>query len=190
VVGTLVIQGLTLRPLVRLLDLARRRPVEREVRQAWVTALGAALAAIDGDQSRQQQALRGEYVACLAIGRGTGRGPVFSLPGDPVRRRALAAARQAVLDLRASGEIGTTLSTGWKSSSTGPSSASRHDTPRSEPGDTPDGRIPRDWSLDPCRRVRGRDIGHRTIRRSNAYPPPAGAPRTISCWSITAIIPV
>jgi monovalent cation/hydrogen antiporter len=106
VVGTLVLQGLTLGPLVRVLALHDDNVVEGEVRQAWRQALRAALAAVDGDQSPGAEALRREYQEALRSVEEQPAGPLFALPDDPVRRRALAAARQAVLGLRASGDIG------------------------------------------------------------------------------------
>src|SRR3954464_11003803 len=51
VVGTLVIQGLTLKPLLRALKLQDNDPVGHEVRIARTRALRAGLASLDGDES-------------------------------------------------------------------------------------------------------------------------------------------
>jgi monovalent cation/hydrogen antiporter len=51
VLGTLLIQGLTLRPLLDWLDLRDDDPVGREVARARVAAYGAALASLDGEVS-------------------------------------------------------------------------------------------------------------------------------------------
>ena len=48
VVGTLVVQGLTLRPLIRLLDLRDDDPVDREVRMACERIVRAGLDLLDG----------------------------------------------------------------------------------------------------------------------------------------------
>jgi CPA1 family monovalent cation:H+ antiporter len=100
VLGTLVIQGLTLRPLVRLLDLRDDDPVGREVAAGRAAAYRAAIASLDGDTSPMAEALRQELAAALDGDIGA------ALPSDALRRRAYAAARQTLLALRAQGEIG------------------------------------------------------------------------------------
>jgi CPA1 family monovalent cation:H+ antiporter len=107
VLGTLLLQGLTLRPLLVLLDLHDDDPVGREVGLARAAALRAALAAIDGDRSPAANALRREYAAVLAQADKDphGRAPA-GLPADDLRRRAVVAARQATAELRRRGEIG------------------------------------------------------------------------------------
>ena len=107
VLGTLVVQGLTLKPLIRALDLEDDDPVGREVEAARQRALEAALATLDGDESPAAEAVRQELAAHL--GRGA-EGPDEVGDGAPsheeIHRRALAAARRAVLDMRARDEIG------------------------------------------------------------------------------------
>ena len=107
VLGTLVIHGLTLRPLLSLLDLHDDDPVGREVALAREAAVRAALQAIDGDTSVEAEWLRQEYAEVLrqAGNDPDGRAPIAS-PADALRRRAVAAARAAVSSLRRSGEIG------------------------------------------------------------------------------------
>ncbi len=107
VLGTLIIQGLTLRPLLRLLDLHDDDPVGREVALARSSAFRAALQALDGDESTEAKGLRREYAAVLRQAEEGPDGEVpASLPGDALRRRAIAAARAVVSDLRQRGEIG------------------------------------------------------------------------------------
>ena len=63
VLGTLVIQGFTLGPLVRLLHLPYDGEVEREVALARRRALDAAIATLEGNGSVYAQSLRVEYQA-------------------------------------------------------------------------------------------------------------------------------
>jgi CPA1 family monovalent cation:H+ antiporter len=105
VLGTLVIQGLTLRPLLRLLDLHDDDPVGREVLHARGIAFRAALVAIESDLSPEAEALRQEYAAALEVGFQP-EGMRLMLPGAELRRRAIAAGRVALSDLRRRGVIG------------------------------------------------------------------------------------
>jgi CPA1 family monovalent cation:H+ antiporter len=108
VLGSLVLQGLTLRPLIVALQLKDENPVAAEVAHARATAYRAALEEIDGDPSEEAEILRLEYRALLLRGKGNPDGGVSSgeLPADPLRRRAIGAARQSLLALRRSEEIG------------------------------------------------------------------------------------
>src|SRR6202035_6067413 len=108
VLGSLVIQGLTLRPLIAALHLKDENPVEREVARARAVAYRAALDEIDGDPSEEAEILRHEYRALLLRAEADPHGGVSSseLPADPLRRRAIAAARRAILALRQSETIG------------------------------------------------------------------------------------
>jgi len=107
VLGTLVIQGLSLRPLLRWLDLDDDDPVDREVARARDAAFRAALETLDGDTSTEAKWLRKEYAEMLrqAGDDGDQDAPIV-LPADALRRRAIAAARAAVSRLRRRGEIG------------------------------------------------------------------------------------
>jgi CPA1 family monovalent cation:H+ antiporter len=100
VLGTLVIQGLTLRPLVLLFALRDDDPVGREVSHARAAILRAAVASLDGEVSPIAESLRQELIVALDGDAGP------SLPGDALRRNALAAARRTLLALRQQGEIG------------------------------------------------------------------------------------
>jgi monovalent cation/hydrogen antiporter len=107
VLGTLVIQGLTLKPLLRALDLHDDDPVGRELRAARERALRAGLASFAHDESPVADAVRQEFTAHLTDG------PADTDADDPTRsshgelhREALQAARQAVLAMRANDDIG------------------------------------------------------------------------------------
>jgi monovalent cation/hydrogen antiporter len=107
VLGTLVLQGLTLGPLLRALDLRDGDPVGQEVASARARALGAALAELEHDESSMAETVRQEFIAHLAAPDAKaedGEGKRFD--HHDTHDRALQAARQAVLAMRTSEEIG------------------------------------------------------------------------------------
>ena len=106
VLGSLVIQGLTLRPLISALHLKEDNPVIAEVARARATTIQAALDEIDGDPSEEAEILRLEYRAWLMRAAGDDGISTGELPADPLRRRAIGAARRALLGLRESEAIG------------------------------------------------------------------------------------
>ena len=107
VLGTLVIQGLTLKAVVRAVDLRDNDPVGREVGLARERALRAALASVEGDESPAAEAVRQEYSRHLKSARDGRADRAFARSADAkIRRQALAAARSAVLGLRDQDEIG------------------------------------------------------------------------------------
>ena len=108
VLGSLVIQGLTLRPLISALHLKDENPVASEVARARAVAYRAALEEIDGDPSEEAEILRLEYRALLLRAEGDPDGGVATgeLPADPMRRRAIGAARRSILRQRQSEDIG------------------------------------------------------------------------------------
>jgi CPA1 family monovalent cation:H+ antiporter len=103
VLGTLVIQGLTLKPLLRALDLRDGDPVGQEVQSARERALRSGLASLDRDSSAAADTVRKELTAHLAQG---GAADITHAAHGDLHGRALKAARDAVLDMRATGEIG------------------------------------------------------------------------------------
>jgi len=107
VLGTLVIQGLTLGPLLRALDLHDDDPVGREISVARERALSAALASLAEDQSPAGQLVREELSANLALEPAAveARDATDSAHAE-THRRALRAAREAVLSMRDNDEIG------------------------------------------------------------------------------------
>jgi NhaP-type Na+/H+ or K+/H+ antiporter len=107
VLGTLVIQGLTLKPLLRALDLHDDDPVGRESRAARERALQAGLGSFADDKSPVAEAVRQEFAAYLATGRANaGAADSMRSRHSELRRGALQAARQAALAMRANDEIG------------------------------------------------------------------------------------
>jgi len=107
VLGTLAIQGLTLKPLLRALNLHDDDPVGREVRAARERALRAGLASFAEDRSAPARAVRHELTALLADpGTDADAGAARRSAHTEIRQGALQAARQAVLAMRASDEIG------------------------------------------------------------------------------------
>jgi monovalent cation/hydrogen antiporter len=106
VLGTLVIQGFTLRPLLSKFNLSDDDPVGREVVRARTVAYQAALVALDGDVSQLADALRVELQAALVYVSNGSTELGVGAPGDVLRLRSVHAARLAVLALRNSGEIG------------------------------------------------------------------------------------
>jgi monovalent cation/hydrogen antiporter len=108
VLGTLVVQGLTLRPLILSLGLKDEGPVAAEAARARAIAYRAALEEIDSDPSEEAELLRLEYRALLLHAENDPSSDLAlaGLPADPLRRRAIAASRQAVLRLREAEDIG------------------------------------------------------------------------------------
>jgi CPA1 family monovalent cation:H+ antiporter len=102
VLGTLVIQGLTLKPLLGALGLHDDDPVGREVRAARARALHAGLASFADEDSPAADAVRQEFTAHLTYESAASG---HSEHGD-FHRRALRAARQEVLTMRTNMEIG------------------------------------------------------------------------------------
>ena len=107
VLGTLVIQGLTLKPLLRALDLRDGDPVGRELRQARERALHAGLASIARNESPVADEVRQEFTTHLTreSPEAGARNAARNAHHD-IHRAALVAARQAVLAMRAEAEIG------------------------------------------------------------------------------------
>ena len=106
VLGTLVIQGLTLRPLIRALNLHDDDPVGREVEAAREKALDAALSALSGDTSAVADVVRLQ----IEVRRSRPAGPAAVDTRDfthgEIQRRALEAARRVLFDMRARNDIG------------------------------------------------------------------------------------
>ena len=113
VLGTLVFQGTTVRPLMRALAIRDDGSVEREVRLARAETARAALAAVDAVETGEEMVtlLRREYEVRLRHAETGVTTPEPSQdPGKPAfistRRQALAAERRTLFDLRARGVIG------------------------------------------------------------------------------------
>ena len=105
VLGTLTIQGLTLKPLLRALNLRDEDPVSREVSAAREHALRAGLESFAHDQSIAAQVVRKDLTARLAHHRDARIREMYAGRSE-IYRGALQAARQTVLAMRANNEIG------------------------------------------------------------------------------------
>lgn len=104
VLGTLVIQGLTLGPLLQRLHLQDDNPVDREVASARERALNAALTTLDAINSESARLIRQEFTSHLRQGRGETADA--GADHERIHKSALAAARQTIFDMRANDEIG------------------------------------------------------------------------------------
>jgi monovalent cation/hydrogen antiporter len=103
VLGTLIIHGLTLKPLLLAFELDDDDPVSREVRGARERALRAALASFSDEDSPVANAVREELTTHLAHERVA---PDGHSEHEELHRRGLHAARKEVLTMRANREIG------------------------------------------------------------------------------------
>jgi monovalent cation/hydrogen antiporter len=107
VLGTLVLQGLTLKPLIRRIGLTDGDPVGREIRLGRTHAYSALLDAIKDDDTLAGKLLRKEYGAVVDLNTSeTNDAPVDEVPGGPLRRRAITVARQRAFELRRDDVIG------------------------------------------------------------------------------------
>jgi NhaP-type Na+/H+ or K+/H+ antiporter len=104
VLGTLVLQGLTLKPLLRLLALPKDDLVNQELSLARNAVLGAAMAALEADASPSAERLRQQYAEALGQAR-LGTDP-YDSPDNALRRKAVSAGRTVIEELRTSGAIG------------------------------------------------------------------------------------
>jgi len=106
VLGTLVIQGLTLKPLLRVLDLHDDDPISREVTAARERALHAGLAIFESDTSPVAEAVRQEFRAHLDFEGADANHEGMRATHNDIYREALRAARETILAMRANDEIG------------------------------------------------------------------------------------
>src|SRR5262245_14034050 len=107
VLGTLVVQGLTLGPLLRALDLRDDDPVGHEVATARERALRAGLERLEGDRSPVVDAVRQEFIAHLGSREANLKeGEARRFAHRDIHIQAVKAARDVVLAMRANEEIG------------------------------------------------------------------------------------
>jgi Na+/H+ antiporter len=109
VLGTLIIQGLTLRPLLFALAIKQDKTVDREAKLAHLAAAEAALRALDNQPASAATAVvRREYEGRLrrinSEEASSQREPSSELAS--VQHHAILAERRALSELRARGEIG------------------------------------------------------------------------------------
>ena len=105
VLGTLVLQGMTLKPLLRLLRFEPDNSIEEEVSRARVAVMQAALDSLAGDTSRAAAAVREQYAAARTVAANSDN-PQEATEYDELRLRAIRRQRQALERLRAEGTIG------------------------------------------------------------------------------------
>ena len=105
VLGTLVLQGFTLGPLISWLAFEPDSDDEREVSLGRTAMLRAAIAGLEGDDSAAAAAVRHDYRAACAIAQDVGR-PQGATAQDELRLAAIGTQRETLNRLRASGDIG------------------------------------------------------------------------------------
>jgi Na+/H+ antiporter len=107
VMGTLVIQGLTLGPLIRLLGVRDDGQLEHEIKHARQVTTRAAVDHLKGCKGRVADRLKDEYGerldAVMSDEADDGR---VELESDQIRADLLKTKRDALMALRTSGEIG------------------------------------------------------------------------------------
>jgi monovalent cation/hydrogen antiporter len=107
VLGTLTLQGLTMKPLIQRMRLKDDDPVGREIRVGRTQAYRALLDSIEGDDTLAAKLLRKEYGAVIELNSDPADpASVDEVPGGPLRRRAIAVARQRAFELRRDDVIG------------------------------------------------------------------------------------
>jgi CPA1 family monovalent cation:H+ antiporter len=105
VLGTLVIQGLTLRPLLALLRFKEDNSVEAEVSRGRVAVMDAAIRSLEGDQSKAAAIVRKQYSAARSVAENP-RAPQAATDFDDLRLRAIESQRDELDRLRRAGAIG------------------------------------------------------------------------------------
>jgi NhaP-type Na+/H+ or K+/H+ antiporter len=102
VLGTLVLQGFTIRPLIAWLKIPADTSLDADVATARNAMLDAALEALQGQDGAAAAAVRGQYGAVRAVNVGRMR-PVTEY--EQAQRRAIAAERQVLVAWREHGRI-------------------------------------------------------------------------------------
>ena len=105
VVGTLVVQGMTLRPLILALRLSNDGTVEREVRVAQDVLALVALEILEVDESDIARALRDEFIT-TEVTEADAPHSTAREARNRLRARILDAQRRALVKLRDTSEIG------------------------------------------------------------------------------------
>ncbi|MBZ9964414.1 sodium:proton antiporter [Mesorhizobium sp. B292B1B] len=105
VLGTLVLQGMSLKPLLRLLRLEPDETIDREVAQARVAIMQAALDILSGKTSTAAAAVREQYAAQRKIAKNPDDAQAAT-EYDRLRLYAIKRQRDALEELRRNGTIG------------------------------------------------------------------------------------
>jgi len=104
VLGTLVIQGFTIGPLIQALKIAPDDSLEKEVSMARTAIMDAALSALQAERGEAAEAVRHEYDAARTLARDEAR-PQSKTEHDRLRALAIRSQRDALNALRDSGRI-------------------------------------------------------------------------------------
>jgi Na+/H+ antiporter len=102
VLGTLILQGFTIRPLISLLNIAPDSSLDDDVRTTRTAMLEAAIAALAQATGEGADAVRAEYGAVRAANVDRSRP---NTAYDGMRLQAIAAERQLLADWRRSGRV-------------------------------------------------------------------------------------
>jgi Na+/H+ antiporter len=102
VLGTLIIQGLTIRPLIALLRIAPDDSLDADVAQARRAMMDAALEELAGDAGESAASIRAEIVSARTASTAAAQP---ATPHDALRLRAVAAERRLLVDWRRQGRI-------------------------------------------------------------------------------------
>jgi Na+/H+ antiporter len=102
VLGTLVLQGFTIRPLIAWLRIPKDDSLDREIATLRREMMDAALEALNGESGDAADQLRAEFVTARAASIDRGRPDTAQ---DAMRRTALKAERTLLIDRRQQGRI-------------------------------------------------------------------------------------
>jgi len=105
VLGTLVLQGMSLKPLLRWLNFDPDETIDREVAQARVAIMQAALDILSGKTSSAAAAVREQYIAERTIAENP-KDAQAATEYDRLRLYAIKSQRDALERLRRDGTIG------------------------------------------------------------------------------------
>ncbi|MCR6480528.1 cation:proton antiporter [Variovorax sp. ZS18.2.2] len=104
VLGTLVIQGFTIGPLIKALKIEPDASLDKEISLARTAMMDAALSALEAEDGDAADAVRDEYRATRVIASNENQ-PQARTAHDRLRATAIRAQRQALDALRAGGQI-------------------------------------------------------------------------------------
>jgi monovalent cation/hydrogen antiporter len=104
VIGTLVVQGLTLKPLLTLLKFSADNVVEQEVSRGRVAIMQTALDALANNETEEAALARKAYTAALTIA-GT-ETPQGATKYEQIKLKIIPKQRAKLSEMRESGEIG------------------------------------------------------------------------------------
>jgi CPA1 family monovalent cation:H+ antiporter len=105
VLGTLVLQGLTLKPLMKRLAFSEDRSVEAEVSRARIAIMDLAIERLDVEASAAVVVVRRQYEAARIVASNPDD-PQAATPFDELRLRVIKSQRDLLDRLRADGTIG------------------------------------------------------------------------------------